>query len=148
MLDLEAKARKEQEELQTRLTKLKQGEIVDLQEVLARKARIAKKEIEGAKASSSCGSSLRSISTVGTQDDNPTKISGCMDKTEEAENLARIFNVPSVFRQTSVLKPVNTVQLTCGGHFSAQARDLKHSVKPLTSTEAAVRDIKRDRTKR
>ena len=34
-----------------------------------------------------------------------------------------------------------------GGQFSAQARNIKHSVKPVLSTEAAVRDIKRDRTK-
>ena len=41
ILDLEIKASKEQEELQARLTELKQKEIADLQEELARKARIA-----------------------------------------------------------------------------------------------------------
>ena len=43
VLDLEIKALKEQEELQARLTELKQKEIADLQEELARKARIAEK---------------------------------------------------------------------------------------------------------
>ena len=42
-----------------------------------------------------------------------------MDKTEEAENLAQPNNVPSVYPQTSVLKPVNTVLSTYGGRFSA-----------------------------
>ena len=41
ILDLEIKALKQQEELQARLTELKQKEIADLQEELARKARIA-----------------------------------------------------------------------------------------------------------
>ena len=76
---------KEQEELQTRLEKLgleaKQKEIADLQEELARKAKIAEKEIERAKVSSCCGSSFRSISPVGTPDVNLTKVLGWMDKT-------------------------------------------------------------------
>ena len=62
ILDLEIKALKEQEELQTRLEKLrleaKESEIADMQEELARKSRIAEKEIERANVSSSCGSSF------------------------------------------------------------------------------------------
>ena len=50
--------------------------------------RIAEKEIEMAKVSSSCGYSFRSISPVETPDDNLTKVSDWMDKTEEAENVA------------------------------------------------------------
>ena len=108
VLDLEIKALKEQEKLQARLTELKQKEIADLQEELARKARIAEKEIERAKVSSSRGSSLRSISPVGTPDDNLSKVSDWMDKTEEAENVASPINVPSVYQQTSVSAPVIT----------------------------------------
>ena len=72
VLHLELKALKEQDELQTRLTQLKQMEIADLQKELVRKAKIAEKEIQIAQASSSCGSSLRSISPVGTPDDDLT----------------------------------------------------------------------------
>ena len=79
VLDLELNALKEQEELQSRLEKLRrnaeQNEIADLQEKLARKAKIAEKEIEMAKVPSSCGSSFRSISPVETPDDNLTKVS-------------------------------------------------------------------------
>ena len=70
VMHLELKALKEHEELQKRLEKLvreaKQMEIADLQEELVRKAKIAEKEIQIAQASSSCGSSLRSISPVET----------------------------------------------------------------------------------
>ena len=91
VLHLELKALKEQEELQSRLEKLgketkqKEMEIADLQGEVARKARIAEKEIELAKFSSSCGTSLRSISPVKSPDDNLTKVSDWMDKTEEAK---------------------------------------------------------------
>ena len=114
---------------------------------MARKARIAEKEIELAKFSSRCGTSLRSISPVESPDDNLTKVSDWMDKTEEAENVASPINVPSVYQQTSVSAPVITVQSTHGGQRSAIARDLKPLVKPTISTEAAVRDIGKDRTK-
>ena len=148
---MEIQALKEQEELQTRLEKLrreaKEIEIADLQEKLARKARIAEKEIERAKVSSSCGSSFRSISPVGTPDDNLTKVSGRMDKTEEAENVASSINVPPGHQQTSVSAPVITVRPTHGGQCPAQVRDLKSSLKPVMSTEAAVRDIGKDRPK-
>ena len=153
VLHLELKALKEQEELQSRLEKLgretkqKEMEIADLQGEVARKARIAEKEIELAKFSSSCGTSLRSISPVGTPDDNLTKVSGWMDKTEEAENVASAINVPSVYQQTSVSAPVITVQSMQGGQCSALVRDLKPSVRPTISTEAAVRDIGKDGTK-
>ena len=128
-LDLEIKALKEQEGPQARLTELKQMEIADLQEEMARKARIAEKEIERAKVSSSRGSSLRSISPVGTPDDNLTKVSGWMDKTEEAENVASLINASSVQPQTSVSAPLITVQPMHGGQCSAQVRDLKSSLK-------------------
>ena len=153
VLHLELKALKEQEELQSRLEKLgretKQKEmgIADLQGEVARKARIAEKEIELAKFSSSCGTSLRSISPVESPDDNLTKVSDWMDKTEEAENVASPINVPSVYQQTSVSAPVITGQSMQGGQRSAQVRDLKPSVKPTKCTEAAVRDIGMDRTK-
>ena len=114
VMHLELKALKEHEELQKRLEKLereaKQMERADLQEELVRKAKIAEKEIQIAQASSSCGSSLRSISPVETPDDNLTKVSDWMDKTEEAENVASTTNVPSVYQQTSVSAPVITVQ--------------------------------------
>ena len=147
ILDLERKALKEQEELQARLTERKRKEIADLQEELARNARIAGKEIERAKVSNSCGSSLRSISPVGTPDDNLTEVSGWMDKTEEVENVTSLLNAPSVQPQTSVSAPVITVQLLHGGQCSAQVRDLKSSLKPVMSTEAAVRNIGKDGTK-
>ena len=153
VLHLELKALKEQEELQSRLEKLgretkqKEMEIADLQGEVARKARIAEKEIELAKFSSSCGTSLRSISPVKSPDDNLTKVSDWMDKTEEAENVASQINVSSVYQQTSVSAPVITVQSTHGGQCSAQVRDLKPSVKPTISIEAAVRDIGKDGTK-
>ena len=133
---------KEQEELQTRLEKLrreaKEIKIAGMQEELARIAGIAEKEIERAKVPSSCGSSFRSISPVGTPDDNLTKVSGWVDKTEEAENVASSINVPQLYQQTSVSAPVITVRTTHGGQNSALVRDLKPSVKPTISTEAAV----------
>ena len=151
VLDLELNALKEQEELQGRLENLRrnaeQNEIADLQEKLARKAKIAEKEIERTKVSSSCGSSLRSISPVETPDDNLTKVSDWMDKTEEAENVASTINVPSVYQQTSVSAPVITVQSMHEGQCSSIVRDLKSSLKPVMSTETAVRDIGKDRTK-
>ena len=151
VLHLELKALKEQEELQSRLEKLgretkqKEMEIADLQGEVARKARIAEKEIELAKFSSSCDTSLRSISPVESPDDNLTKVSDWMDKTEEAENVSSPINVPSVYQQTSVSAPVITVQSIQGGQCSALVRDLKPSVRPTISTEAAVRDIGRNK---
>ena len=90
-------------------------EIADLQEEVAREARIADKEVEMAKVSIVCGSSFRSISPVETPDDNLTKVSDWMDKTEEAENVASSINVPSVYQQTSVSAPVITVHSMHGG---------------------------------
>ena len=149
VLDLELNALKEQEELQSRLEKLRrnaeQNEIADLQEKLARKAKIAEKEIEKAKVPSGCGSSFRSISPVESPDDNLTKVSDWMDKTEEAENVASPINVPSVYQQTSVSAPMITVQSMQGGQCAAQSRDLKSSLKPVIET--AVRDIGKDGTK-
>ena len=147
VLDLEVKALKEQEELQTRLEKLRreanevkiaslQDEMVSLQEEMARKAKIAEKELQMAQVSSSDGSSFRSISPVGTPDDNLTKVSGWMDKTEEAENVASQINVPSVYQQTSISAPVITVQSMQGGQCSALERDLNPPVKPTISTKA------------
>ena len=99
-----------------------------------------------AQVSSSGGSSFRSISPVGTPDDNLTKVSGWMDKTEEAENVALLINVPSVHPQTSVSAPVITVQSMHGGQCSALVRG-KPSVRPTISTEDAVRGLGMDRTK-
>ena len=153
VLHLELNALKEQEELQSRLEKLgretkrKELEIADLQGEVARKARIAEKEIELAKFSSSCGTSLRIISPVKSPDDNLTKVSDWMDKTEEAENVASSINVPSVHQQASISAPVITVQSMHEGQCSAQVRDLKPSVQPTICTEAAVRDIGKDGTK-
>ena len=153
VLHLELKALKEQEELQSRLEKLggetkqKEMEIADLQGEVARKARIAEKEIELAKFSSSCGTSLRSISPVESPDDNLTKVSDWMDKTEEAENVASPINVPSVYQQTSASAPVITVRSTHEGQRSGLVGNLKPSVKPTIFTEAAVRGIGKDRTK-
>ena len=151
VLHLELKALKEHEELQKRLEKVereaKQMEIADLQEELVRKAKIAEKEIQIAQASSSCGSSLSGISLVETPDDNLPKVSDWMDKTEEAENVASTINVPSIYQQTSVSIPVITVQSMHEGQCSALERDLKPSVKPTISTEAASRGIGKDRTK-
>ena len=114
---------------------------------MARKARIAEKEIELAKFSSSCGTSLRSISPVESPDDKLTKVSDWMDKTEEAENVASSINVPPGYQQSSVSAPVITVQSMHGGQCSAQVRDLKSSLKPVISTEVAVRGLGMDRTK-
>ena len=112
--------------------------MADLQEEVARKARIAEKEIDMAKVSSNCGSSFKSISPVGTPAENLTKVSGWVDKSEKAENVASSINVPSGYQQTSVSAPVITVQSMQGGHCSKIVRDLKPSVKPTISTEAAM----------
>ena len=61
--------------------------------------------------------------------------------------MASPINVPSVYQQTSVSAPVITVQSMHGGQCSALVRDLKPSLKPVISTEAAVRDIGKDGTK-
>ena len=151
VMHLELKALKEHEELQSRLEELereaKEKEIADLREEVARKARIAEKEIEMTKVSSSCGSSFRNISPVETPDDNLTKVSDWIDKTEEAENVASSINVPSVNQQTAVSAPVITVQSMHEGQCSALVKDLKPSVKPIISTEAAMGGIGKDRTK-
>ena len=150
VIDLELNALKEQKQLQSRLEKLRrnaeQNEIADLQEKLARKAKIAEKEIERAKVSGSCGSSFRSISPVGTPDDNRSKVSDWMDKTEEAENVASTINVPTVYQQTSGPAPLITLRSTHGEQCSAQVGDLKPSVRPTISTEAAMRENGKDRT--
>ena len=123
VMHLELKALKEHEKLQKRLEKLereakqlereaKEKEIADLQEEVALRAKIAEKEIEMAKISSICGSSFRRISPVGTPDDNLTKVSGWMDKTEEAKSVASSINVPPGYKQTSISAPVITVRST------------------------------------
>ena len=70
-----------------------------------------------------------------------------MDKTEDTENVASPIKVTPGYQQTSVSAPVITVHSTYGGQRSALVRDLKPLVKPTISTEAAVRDIGKDRTK-
>ena len=114
---------------------------------MARRAKIAEKETETAKVSSSCGSSFRRISPIETPEDNLTTISDWMDKTEEAENVASAINVPSVDQQTSVSAPVITTQSMHGGQCSALVRDLKPSVKPTIFTEDSGRGIGKERPK-
>ena len=120
VLYLKVKAQKEQEELQTRLEKLKreaiQMEIADLHEQLARKARIAEKEREIAEVSSSQGTSFPSVSSV----DSFTEDSRCMDETETIEDGAKSNIALSVH-----LKSENAVKLVHKGKFSALRRDSK-----------------------
>ena len=120
VLYLKVKAQKEQEELQTRLEKLKreaiQMEIADLHEQLARKARIAEKEREIAEVSSSQGTSFPSVSSV----DSFTEDSRCMAETETVEDGAKSNIAVSVH-----LKSENAVKLVHEGKFSAHRRDSK-----------------------
>ena len=126
-LDLELKSLKEQEELQTRLEKLRreanevkiaslQDEMVSLQEEMARKAKIAEKEREIAEVSSSQGTSFPSVSSV----DSFTEDSRCMDETETIEDGAKSNIALSVH-----LKSENAVKLVHEGKFSALRRDSK-----------------------
>ena len=114
VLYLKVKAQKEQEELQTRLEKLKreaiQMEIADLHEQLARKARIAEKEREIEEASSRQGSSVRSVSSV----ESFTEVSRCMDRTKTADIALSVHS-----------KTENAVKLVHEGKFSALRRDSK-----------------------
>ena len=120
VLYLKVKAQKEQEELQTRLEKLKREaiemEIADLHEQLARKARIAGKEREIAGVSSSQGTSFPSVSSV----DSFTEDSRCMAETETVEDGAKSNIALSVH-----LKSENAVKLVHKGKFSALRRDSK-----------------------
>ena len=116
ILDLEIKALKEQEELQARLTELKQKEIADLHEQLARKARIAEKEREIAGVSSSQGTSFPSVSSV----DSFTEDSRCMAETETVGDGAKSNIALPVH-----LKSENVVKLVHEGKFSALRRDSK-----------------------
>ena len=120
VLYLKVKAQKEQEELQTRLEKLKREaiemEIADLHEQLARKARIAEKEREIAGVSSSQGTSFPSVSSV----DSFTEDSRCMAETETEEDGAK-----SNFALPVHLKSGNAVKLVHEEKFSALRRDSK-----------------------
>ena len=120
VLHLKVKAQKEQEELQTRLEKLKREaiemEIADLHEQLARKTRIAEKEREIAEVSSSQGTSFPSVSSV----DSFTEDSRCMAETETVEDGAKSNIALSVH-----LKSENAVKLVHEGKFSALRRDSK-----------------------
>ena len=120
VLYLRVKAQKEQEELQTRLEKLKreaiQMEIADLHEQLARRTRIAEKEREIAEVSSSQGTSFPSVSSV----DSFTEDSRCMAETETVEDGAKSNIALSVH-----LKSENAVKLVHEGKFSALRRDSK-----------------------
>ena len=131
VLYLKVKAQKEQEELQTRLEKLKreaiQMEIADLHEQLARKARIAEKEREIAEVSSSQGTSFPSVSSV----DSFTEDSRCMDETETIEDGAKSNIALSVHSKSE-----NAVKLVHEGKFSALRRDSKP---PTESDEQADR---------
>ena len=120
VLYLKVKAQKEQEELQTRLEKLKreaiQMEIADLHEQLARKARIAEKEREIAEVWSSQGTSFPSVSSA----ESFTEDSRCMAETETVEDGAKSNIALSVH-----LKSENAVKLVHKGKFSALRRDSK-----------------------
>ena len=120
VLYLKVKAQKEQEELQTRLEKLKreaiQMEIADLHEQLARKARIAEKEREIAEVSSSQGTSFPSVSST----DSFTEDSRCMAETETVEDGAKSNIALSVHSKSE-----NAVKLVHEGKFSALRRDSK-----------------------
>ena len=120
VLYLKVKAQKEQEELQTRLEKLKreaiQMEIADLHEQLAHKARIAEKEREIAEVSSNQGTSFPSVSSV----DSFTEDSRCMDETETVEDGAKSNIALSVYSKSE-----NAVKLVHEGKFSALRRDSK-----------------------
>ena len=108
---------------------------------MVRKAKIAEKQLQMVQASGSCGSSFRSVSPVGTPDDNLTKVLGWMDKTEEVENVASWINVPPCYQQASVSAPVITVRSMHEGQCTAQVKDLKPSVTPTISREAAKRRL-------
>ena len=120
VLYLRVKAQKEQEELQTRLEKLKreaiQMEIADLHEQLARRTRIAEKEREIAEVSSSQGTSFPSVSSV----DSFTEDSRCMAETETVGDGAKSNIALPVH-----LKSENVVKLVHEGKFSALRRDSK-----------------------
>ena len=120
VLYLKVKAQKEQEELQTRLEKLKreaiQMETADLHEQLARRTRIAEKEREIAEVSSSQGTSFPSVSSV----DSFTEDSRCMDETETIEDGAKSNIALSVHSKSE-----NAVKLVHEGKFSALRRDSK-----------------------
>ena len=120
VLYLKVKAQKEQEELQTRLEKLKREaiemEIADLHEQLARKTRIAEKEREIAEVWSSQGTSFPSVSST----DNFTEDSRCMAETETVEDGAK-----SNIALSGHLKSENAVKLVHKGKFSAHRRDSK-----------------------
>ena len=120
VLYLKVKAQKEQEELQTRLEKLKreaiQMEIADLHEQLARKAREAEKEREIAEVWSSQGTSFPSVSST----DSFTEDSRCMAETETVEDGAKSNIALSVH-----LKSENAVKLVHKGKFSPHRRDSK-----------------------
>ena len=135
VLYLKVKAQKEQEELQTRLEKLKreaiQMEIADLHEQLARKARIAEKEREIAEVSSSQGTSFPSVSLV----DSLTEDSRCMAETETVGDGAKSNIALPVH-----LKSENAVKLVHEGKFSALRRDSK------PPTEADEQADRKDRT--
>ena len=131
VLYLKVKAQKEQEELQTRLEKLKreaiQMEIADLHEQLARKTRIAEKKREIAEVSSSQGTSFPSVSSV----DSFTEDSRCMAETETVEDGAKSNIALSVH-----LKSENAVKLVHEGKFSA----LRRNSKPPTEADEQADD--------
>ena len=138
VLHLKVKAQKEQEELQTRLEKLKreaiQMEIADLHEQLARKARIAEKEREIAEVSSSQGTSFPSVSSVDSFTEDSRCIR-CMAETETVQDGAKSNIALSVH-----LKSENAVKLVHKGKFSAHRRDSK------PPTEADEQADRKDRT--
>ena len=109
---------------------------------MVRKAKLAKKEIEMAIVSKSCGSSFRSISPVGIPDDDLTKDSEWMDKTETAQN-----GVESISALSGQPKPKKSEKSQNEGTFSAGERESKPSENSSNPTEAVEKDDRNDRTR-
>ena len=134
VLHLKAKAMKELEELQARLEKLKP----EAMKKLARKARIAEIGREIVEATSSLGTSFRSISPL----DSLTEDLGWMDKSQTAGNEAK-SNIAVSVHST----PENVVKLVHEGKFSAPMRDSKPLEIPTISADAAGQDDRNYRFK-
>ena len=100
-----------------------------------------------AKISSSCGSIFRSISPVGTPDDNLTKVSGWMDKTEEL----KIVDECAICIPANVRLSTSDYSTIDAWRTTLRASELLETVSEtdhLTiSREAAMQGIAMDRTK-
>ena len=101
-------------------------------------ASLAEKKTKIAKASSSRGTSLRSMSPVELPGDSSTKVLARMKKAKATKILAKSIIAPSVHEKKRVSKPVNAGQSTNERHFNANTRDRRPAVKPTTPTTAAA----------